>query len=206
MSFSTYAAFRTAVVNWLLNEAVGGSISSDDADDIITLGEARINKEVRHRHMEKALSGTIASGVLTVPSDYVELKHAYVSRTPIQVLTRKTAEWIYQTYPVRSSGSVPKFIARDVDNFVFGPYPDGNYSILGTYYYRFGAVSSALNDLFTDHPDLYLFAALAESEPFIGRDKRIPLWEAKYERIKNAVNAEDKTERFSGGPLNVTVA
>lgn len=201
MSLDTYAGLQAKLVA-LVGDA---DFATADTVDLITLAEARINKEVRHRLMEKALSGTIASGVLAIPSDYVALKHAYVSRTPVIQLQRKTAEWIYRTYSVRSGAEEPRFIASDGANFIFGPYP-GNYSIVGTYYYRFSALSTALNSLFTAHPDLYLFAALAETESFIGRDKRVALWEAKYEKIKNAVTKEDNDERFSGGPLQITVA
>lgn len=200
MSLSTYAGLQDRLVT-----LVGDSdFAAADAVDIITLAEARINKEIRHRHMEKALSGTIAAGVMALPSDYVELKHAYVSQTRVVPLQRKTAAWIYTTYPVRSGAEVPRFIARDAGNFIFGPYP-GNHSIVGTYFYKFGALSAGLNSLFTDNPDLYLFAALAEAEPVIGRDSRIAIWEAKYEKIRLSVMKEDKDERFSGGPLQITV-
>lgn len=201
MSLSTYAGLQAKLVE-LVDDA---DFAASDAVDLITLGEGRINKEVRHRYMEKALSGTIAGGVLAIPADYVALKHAYVSATPVKTLQRKTAQWIYETYPVRSGSEMPKFIASDGANFIFGPSP-GDYLIAGTYYYRFSPLSTELNDLFTNHPDLYLFACLAETEAFIGRDARIALWEAKYEKVKAAVMGEDKNERFSGGPLQVTVA
>jgi hypothetical protein len=202
MSISTYAELRTELLNFIDDT----DVDTTDAATLITLAEARIAKEVRHRHMEKALSGTISSGVLTVPSDYVELKHAYISRTPVVPLKRKSAEWIYANYPTRSADGVPLYLAREAGNFIFGPYPDDGYTVAGVYYYRLSALSSAVNSLFTDHPDLYLFAALAEAEPFIGRDARIALWEAKYERIKNAVMREDRAEAFSGGPLQITPA
>ncbi len=201
MSLDTYAGIQARIVQ-LVDDS---DFALADAVDIITLAEARINKEIRHRHMEAALSGTIASGVMAIPADYVELKHAYVSQSPVIPLQRKTATWIYSSYPVRSGGEVPRFIARDGTNFIFAPYP-GDYAIVGTYYYRLPALSVTLHDLFLDHPDLYLFAALAEAEPVIGRDNRTALWEAKYERIKAGVMKEDRDERFSGGPLQITVA
>lgn len=199
MTISTYAGLLAK-----LTDTNDFTIASADAADLITLAEARINKEVRHRHMEKALSGTMAAGVLALPSDYVELKHARVNG--YKPFARKTAEWIYANYPDRSATARPSYIARDGANFIFGPASDANYAIVGIYYYRFGALSAGLNSLFTDHPDLYLFAAYAESEPFIGRDSRIAIWEAKYEKIKNALRIEERDERFSGGPLTVTVA
>jgi hypothetical protein len=154
--------------------------------------------------MEKALTGTISSGVVAIPSDFVELRYAYISGSPTVTLQPKAAEWIFQTYPTRSAMGKPKYIGLDIGNFVFGPYPDSGYTIGGSYYYRFAALSSALNALFTAHPDLYLFAALAESEPYFGRDQRIPTWESRYQNIKNALNKENTQGRFSGGPLQVT--
>ena len=47
------------------------------------------------------------------------------------------------------------------------------------------------------------FACLAESEILIGRDARIPIWEAKYQRILMDVNGADKAEDSSGSSLQM---
>jgi hypothetical protein len=58
-----------------------------------------------------------------------------------------------------------------------------------------------VNALFTNNPDLYLFACLAEAEIIIGRDKRVQLWEAKYQKILGLVNGVDNEESASGSSL-----
>ena len=200
MSFSSYANFRSAVTTWLnLDDTV-----SAEVDDLITIGENRVTKEVRHRLLEKALSTATASGVIAVPSDYVELKFSYVDGTPVQHLQRRSADWVYQKYPARSTSGKPKYIARETTNFIFGPFPDATYTIKGVYYFKPTALSGGLSNLFTAHPDLYLFACLAEAEPFIGRDTRIGIWEAKYNKIKDSVMREDMDEMVSGSPPVVT--
>lgn len=176
------------------------------ADDLITVAEGRIFREVRCREMEVALSSTIASGVISVPTDYVELKFAYIDGTPIQMLQRKDPSWIYLTYPLRSSQGKPKFIARDVGNLIFGPYPDSNYTVKGTYYKELTAVSSSVNDLFTNNPDLYLSASLAEAFRFLRNDPMLKYWDDRYNAIKSTVSAQDKAERISGGPLTMVAA
>ena len=60
---------------------------------------------------------------------------------------------------------------------------------------------SSANALYLANPDLYLFSALAEAEPFLKNDKRISLWMAKRDAILMDVNGEDDKARFSGGPL-----
>ena len=66
-------------------------------------------------------------------------------------------------------------------------------------------VSSAANALFLANPDLYLFAALAETEAFLVNDKRIPMWQAKRDAILAMVNGEDQASR-SGDAMQVMVA
>ena len=201
MSITTYAELKTAVKNWLRR----GTEMDSYVDDLVTLGEKRIYRKLRVRAMEEALNSTIASGVIAVPSDYVSIKHAYVDGTPVQGLQRKSAEWIYSNYPTRSADGKPKFIARESTNFIFGPYPDSGYTVKGIYYKRLSALSSATNDIFTNHPDLYLFAALAETAIFID-DKRTELWVARFNDIFNQVQGEEDEEGASGGPLTMAVA
>lgn len=201
MSISTYAELKTAVGNWLHRSDMTAYL-----DDIIMLGEQRINREVRTPDMETAFSDTIASGLVAVPADFVEWKSIYVDGTPTRKLFVRSLGWIYDKYPLRSSESKPMYIARNGANFEFGPFPDSTYTIKGTYYARLAAVSSSWNALATANPDLYLFASLAEAMAFIKNDERIQLWEAKYAAIRDLVNSEARASEFSGSPLTVVAA
>ena len=204
MSISTYAELLQAVENWLHRD--GDTTIESRAPEFVRMGELRIYRDLRIRPMEASLSSTIASGVIAVPSGYVALKTAYIDGTPIQKLERKDAEWIHYNWPTRSSSGKPGFIARDGDNFIFGPYPDSTYTVKGTYYKRLDALSNSntTNWFTTNAPDLLLWAALAEAEPFVMNDQRALMWEAKYKAVKDKVQAEDDQEEFSGGPLSMT--
>ena len=208
MAITTYAELKTAVARW-----TGGSDDSTAAllgltstiDDLVTVAEARIFREARTRDMENPLNATVSSGVIALPMLYVELKFAYVDGSPTAPLERRSAEWIYANYPSRSGSGQPKFIGREGTNFIFGPYP-GTYTIKGSYYKRFAALSTAVHALFTANPDLYLFGCLAESGILIGQDARIPLWESKYQKILMDVNGEDDREDHSGSTLRMRVS
>ena len=196
MSLSTYAALKTSVAGWM---NVSASDLSSQIDDVVTLGETRIYRECRSRDGEKSYATAMSSGVLAVPSDYVEFKYLYCSAAPGVPLERRSVEWLYAQYPRVNAGSgIPKYFARDATNFVFGPVADGSYTATGVYYRKFAALSTALNDQFLNNPDLYLFACLAESEILIGRDQRIPIWESKYNKILQDVNGLARREDTSG--------
>lgn len=198
-AITSYATLQTA-----FNEYTHRSDLT--ATDFISLGELRIYRDLRVRQMETALSSAIASGVVAVPTGYVELKYAYVDGSPIARLVKKDAEWIYANYPTRSADGKPVAIAREAENFIFGPYPDSTYTIKGVYYKKLPALSGSntTNWLITDAPDLILFASLCEAAPWMQDDARIPIWEQKYEQIKERIRRQDIDEEFSGSPLSIT--
>lgn len=203
MAITTYAELKTAIVSWL---DVPTATFTSQIDDLVTVGEKRLFREARTRDMESAISSVIAGGVIALPTDYVAIKYAYIDGSVVSRLERRPADWIYQTYPIRSADARPKYIARESTNFIFGPFPDSAYTVKGIYYRRQTIIASTPNALFLANPDLYLFSCLAESEPLIGRDARVALWEAKYQRILADVNGEDRTEDASGGGLQMRVA
>lgn len=205
MSFANYTAFTASLSSWMDigTSDIGASLYSD----LVTVAENRIFRECRSRDMETSFSDSMTAGLLALPSGYLALKTAYVDSSPIQSLERRPAEWVRLTYPETSDSGVPKYIARYGGNFIFGPYPDSAYTVKGIYYKQLTAISgAALNALFTTNPDLYLLACLAESEIIIGRDARVPLWEAKYQRILADVNGAAKAEDASGSGLQMRTA
>jgi hypothetical protein len=205
MAITSYSTLQTAILGWV-HRGSDATLTAE-APLLVQFAEARIYRDLRIRCMETALSSAIASGVVAVPTGYVEMKYAYINGSPTQKLQRKDAEWIYHNYPTRSSDGTPKFFAREADNFIFGPYPDSAYTVKGVYYKKLDALSDSntTNWFITNAPDLLLFAALCEAEPFLVNDERVALWEKKYDQIRARVQREDDGEEFSGSPLAVTV-
>lgn len=191
MAINTFSTLKTAAQNWIDRTDI-----ADRIDEFIALGEARIYRKLRIRAMETALSDTIASGVIAVPSDYRALKHAYVNGSPTSALEQQSAEYILENYPTRSSTSKPKFIAQDANNFIFGPYPDSAYTIKGTYYAALTALSTGneTNWFTTNAPDLLLYAALAEAAGFEMDDEKEGKWAGRFERAAADVQKEDNRQ------------
>lgn len=154
--------------------------------------------------MEATLSGTIASGVVAVPSDYLDIKFAYIIDSTTKTRLKKTSGGaIYDSYTLRAADAKPTHIGREGTNFIFGPYPDSNYSIAGIYYAKPTIIATSANALFTANPDLYLFATLAECAPYMMDDPRAALWDAKYNSIKQQMDFEDNQESSGGGGMAV---
>jgi hypothetical protein len=199
MALASYANIKTAVADWLADDTLTSYIT-----DFVTLAEARIYRELKVRQMETALSSAISSGVIAVPSGYLQMKWAYVDGSPAKPLQMVSLEQLYNKFPTRSADGKPYYIAREGSNFIFGPYPDSAYTIKGTYYKKLDVLSDSntSNWLITDAPDLLLFASLVEAKAFIMDDPRIAIWEARYQNAKDRIESQDRDEEFSASAIS----
>lgn len=191
MPITSYATLKAAIAAFL---DVSTADISAVADDIITIAEKRIWHECRTKEMEMSLSATISISTVALPTDYIDLKFAYYVDSSNQghELRKEDAQFMFSQYPVGSATGRPKLIGTQLSTFIFKPEPDvATYLLKGVYYGRTTPVSTSANPLFSANPDLYLYAALCESEPVLGRDPRMPLWESKYRQIKARVNNEN---------------
>jgi hypothetical protein len=202
MSLATYADLKTAIANWTKRTDLTSYL-----DDLIRVAELRIEREVQTHDSESALSVDISSStsMATIPTDFLSLKSAYVDTTGTPSLTQASSDQIYQNRVLGSYRTgVPQYIAQQGANFIFWPTPASGYTIKGSYYARPGTLSSAVYTMFTNNPDLYLYASLAATAPFLKDDARIGLWEAQYQNVKKQIIADEEGYRF-GGRLQITV-
>lgn len=198
MAITTYAELTTAITNWTHRSDLSAYLA-----DFVALAEARINREVRSPEMETALSSAISGTTLTAPTGFLELRNAYVDTSPATPLKVVSPAMIYEKYPERSSTGVPEYIAYDAGSFIFGPAPDSTYTIKGNYYKKQGPLSSAVYDLFSNHPDLFLFASLVEAYIFLRNDAEAARWDARYQTAKASVMNRNESVHFGGGMVMV---
>jgi hypothetical protein len=193
-----------------LDAAVDGYLARDDLStfvpNFIQNAEQTLYRSLRIRAMEQALDVTISSGVAALPTNpvFVELKYAYVNTSPVTSLDKVPPDAVYAQYPNRGGGAeIPKIISVERTNFIFGPAP-GDYQIKGVYYARLTALSATnTTNWFTSYaPDLLLYGALLEAEPFLMNDPRIPVWQTFYQRAFASVQGEETRQRYySGGSI-----
>jgi hypothetical protein len=159
--------------------------------------------------MESALSVAISNNVAAVPTGYLDLRISYI--TGYEPLKRVSLEQLYSRFP-RGQGSagVARFIARNASNFEFGPEVVSG-TLAGTYYakptlLRSFASDAAAHFLIVNAPDLLLYGALLEAEPFIQNDARLVVWKSAYDWALDAYRKRFVEEMHSGSsPFPVAV-
>jgi hypothetical protein len=87
--------------------------------------------------------------------------------------------------------------------FKLAPIPDFAYTLSLVYSAAppFLSTSNASNTFLTVCPDLLLYAALIEAEPYLMNDARINTWGTMFDRAMGSLTRSDEKGQFSGVPL-----
>lgn len=160
------------------------------------------------------LTATISSvaelgpnGTYAVPADYLDLKYMYVTDSGgiTYPQERKDPAWIYKWYSQRSAAGIPCYVARDNGIFVFGPFPDSQYSLAAIYYYQDTLLSSSYtsNFLTVNYPNILLWATLAEAAAFVQDQQSLQWWEQKLNGALRVLQVVNRNESLSGSSLRM---
>jgi hypothetical protein len=213
MQFASYTDFRTSVIRMIDGDDVGsGSLSTATVDLLISLGDQAVYTGclgprgetlpgLRCGDMETALALTVASNSATLPADCLELARVQVTgEYPMDYVAE---EGMLRLQKVGGSGSARQYTQQGRSLTFFPALSDGD-TVGGRYLKQFADISlGTLNAAFNRYPDLWLYAALAESAPFIGEDARLPLWKAQYKGRLAAATATERNRSSSGSRLSV---
>jgi hypothetical protein len=190
LTISTYAQLESACENWLKRSGL-----DDRIPEFISLGEARIGREVKAKQMEQRVS-TDAAQYVSVPSDFVSMRGVRIQGSTIGWLDYMTPDAFFASTPSSTSATSHKYTIFG-DELVFPTAPSGDVELW--YYKRLAALSSATNTLFTSNPDLYLYAAMAVAQPFLQKDGKIALWNDLYIQVRDSVNQAERMGRYPVG-------
>lgn len=207
-AITNYSTLQTEVGEWLARGNLTAAIPG-----LIQNWEERFYRQPKNfgRFMEASFTGTIASSVIAVPSDYLGLKYAYVNTSPASRLDRVSLNQLYGTYPRNDETGLPRWIARDLTNFVFGPAPDSDYDISGVYFAKPTLIRDSADDaeehwIIVNAPDLVLYGSLLQAAPYLQNDKRIPTWQAMYNESLKDYRDLNSAEDISGSPVQEVLA
>lgn len=205
MALSTFTELKEAVADWLDRSDLTARIP-----DFIALAEARINRELRIRPMEvrSTMYTTVDQQYFNLPGGYIQMRNIQLNTNPTTPLEYITPEMLDRLYGSTTTGK-PKAYTLIGDEIQLAPIPDSAYQVEMAFYEKFtplgdgsaGTVTS--NWLTANAPDVLLYGALMEAEPFIKNDERIPVWLNGYSNAINKLQQQDQRDRHSGSAMRV---
>lgn len=200
---TNYATLQTAVGDYLARSDLTSWLPN-----FVQNWEERFYRDSKNwaSWMESALNVAISGGVAAVPAGYLGLKIAYISGQTSLPLKRVSLAQLYARYPRSGGSGTAAYIARNAGNFEFGPIAEDG-TLVGTYYVKqtnLRTDSDGSNWLTLNAPDLALYGALLEAEPFLKNDARIEVWRVFYADALAAYRSQFKEEEYLA-PMTVVV-
>lgn len=199
MAINTVANIKLAVGSFLNRSDLTSLIP-----DFIELAQARINREVRVPQMlTRSDLATVDAQYEDVPTGWLESVRFSLLTTPVQHLTYLSPEdMAAQRESFGSSGRPLYFTVvantSGTNAFEFLPTPDGTYAATHLYYTALDLTTT--NWLLTSHPDIVLYGALCEAEPYVMNDERFPMWKSKYDEALASLKRSGGNRAIASAP------
>lgn len=196
MAITTYAELKTAVSDFLNRDDLASTTGT-----FIALGEADIQRKIRHWRQEKRATAEIDTQYSAIPADFLETIRFYVTSgdtKPLELISQ--SELLERKRRDLNTSGSPSFYALTAGELEVFPVPDGTYSTELYYYARVPALSDSVttNWLLEYFPDVYLYSALMHSAPYLKDDDRLQVWASLYQSAVDAVNLSGENAKHGG--------
>lgn len=204
MDLSTYSGLKAAVASYLARSDLTNEIPV-----FIQLAENRLRRDLRIRQMLKvATTDTVADdATVQIPSDFLQMRDLHINNNPITVLKYESPSNFYRNTFSLING-VPKQYTLLADQFQLAPIPDSIMEVQMLYYAAppYLSDSNSSNVFLATCPDLLLYAALGEAEPYLMNDPRLQTWKAMYDVGVQSLTVSDDQGEYAGSPLAITLS
>jgi len=186
MPLATYTDLTAAIANWLQRSDIAALFPT-----FVQLFEACANRRLRVRQQEATVELTPSNGVVALPADYLMWRRLTFTGNPRQELAYVEPSWLQTAYPDHPA-DVPRVFTIEGNNIETMPLDPGNTPLELVYFQQIPSLAAnSTNWLMTQHPDLYLFGALAEAQAYAVNAEAAALWKGRRDELF------DEIERLS---------
>lgn len=195
----TWAQLQTSVAAWLNRADLTSQIQ-----EFIAFAERRFNRIIIVPEREAIATSSLTGETLAVPADFWQLRSMYIDADPRVPLQQVSPSTLRSEYPWQTTGKPQVFAIID-EQFVFGPAPDGTYSVKIDYYATIPALgaSQSTNWLLTNHPDIYLYGTLLQAEAYLWNDDRLGVWKAALDEAIAELMESGRRKHTSASPMRL---
>lgn len=202
-----YASLQTAIGKWL---------DRDDDDlvdripEFIQLAEAKIKRRVRRKSIRTTLN--VSAEATTMPADCVALRSIYPrtgSPSRDRAIKVCTPEQLIEHRAALAPSGRPKWAVVVAGQLLLAPAPDQTYSLEVIYFEKLSPLSDSnvTNSVLIEAPDIYLYGALAEAEPYLKNDERVALWKTLFNDGVQELDTARQEEEYNASlrPIGLPV-
>ena len=193
MTIQTYSDLQAAIANWIARADLAATIP-----DFIALFESVANRRLRLRQQENAATLTPASGVATLPADYLAWRRVTWTGQWPRELEYVHPSYLHALYPTLPA-DIPRLFTIESGSLTVAPSNDA--ALTFDYFQKIPALSdtNTSNWLLAAAPDIYLSGALAEAHGFVKDAESLALWASRRDAIFEELDRLDVKTRGQAG-------
>ena len=200
--FTDYTTLQATIASYLARTDLTSEIP-----EFIRLAEDRLLRDLRIRPLIKVATAetTANDSTVSLPSDFVAMKDLHIQGNPPQTIKFLSTSNFFRNAQTSVSGLPNRYTLLGAE-FQFAPIPDGQYTLQMVYFHQpeYLSDTNASNLWLANTPDLLLYAALGEAEPFLMNDERLNTWASMYDRGMMALRKSDDESEYPAQPLTIT--
>jgi len=196
MTLSNYTELQTEIANFLNRDDLTSVIPT-----FVRLAEAKMNRDIRHWRMEARKTALLDAQFTALPLDFLSPVRMTLNTAETKVLELAGTNEISKLRAEAGNATgVPAYYAMIDGSVEVFPSPDADYIIEMLYYEAIEGLSNSIttNWILTYYPDVYLYASLLQSAPYLMEDNRIPVWGAYYTSALETLNQENELAKTGG--------
>jgi len=197
MALSNYGELKTAIADFLNRDDLTSVIPT-----FVVLAESQIARDLNHWRQERRVTTSLNERFENLPSDWLRTINMYLADgAPIEYAS--VAEISRQRVLEDDISGKPRLYTLNSGQIEFYPAPDEPYDLTMVYKARIPAFNedTDYNWLLREYPDVYLYASLTQSAPYLQEDQRVATWAQLYSAAVANLNKDDADAKYSGGPL-----
>ena len=174
MAFDSYADLQTAVGQWMARDDLNPRIP-----DYIRLFEVWINRVLVSRQMTTTEDIMPVDGVAVLPVDFLMVRRLTWANTPSSPLTYVTPDYFHAAYREANVDTPSSYTIEG--NSLLIDSSQGGISLRLGYAQKVPPLTddAQTNWLLIDHPDLYLWGSLLESNAYTQDAQTAILWKGR---------------------------
>ena len=186
----TYSELVTAIKLYLNRTDLDDAIPT-----FILLTEARMNRAIRCRNMEKSVTYQHDSQFKDLPTDFLEARNIQANTNPVTPLKYVTPQEADRIRAQQITGS-PQFFTILNNQIEIVPFQSTEIEIV--YYGKIPALTSddSSNWLSARFPDIYLHGCLVQAATYLKDDPST--WVTFYDTAISELMIDDERSRYQG--------
>lgn len=199
MALDSFDGLKAEIEDYLDHDDVAAK-----AGTFVRLAEAKFAREIRIREMIQRAQVSLDDRYLALPARFVQMRRLRLlsAETTGPRLVAAPEEVTIEELDgkARLDAGLPGYFTVH-EEIEFDRAPEEAITAEMVYFAHFRPLGDdyPANGLLTAAPDIYLYGALAEAEPYLGEDERIALWRQLYAEGRDRLNQAFRNAQYGSG-------